>query len=195
MTRQQRPRAGHRGDDPRRPGAGRRPSCWPSCWSSRSPTSSGGAHELAAGYEERGPRLPAGARRRRLPPADPPRPDAVRRALPAPRPAGPAVGRGARDAGHRRLQAADLAGPDRLDPRRRPRRRAAHACRAAATSTPSATTPVPARRCCTARPPAFLEKLGLDRIDDLPPIAEFIPGADVVEALEAGLRVTDAPTA
>jgi segregation and condensation protein B len=41
---------------------------------------------------------------------------------------------------------------------------------------------------------AFLEKLGLDRIGDLPPIAEFIPGADVVEALEAGLRVTDAPT-
>ena len=41
--------------------------------------------------------------------------------------------------------------------------------------------------------PAFLEKLGLDRVDDLPPIAEFIPGADVVEALEAGLRVTDAP--
>jgi len=40
---------------------------------------------------------------------------------------------------------------------------------------------------------AFLEKLGLDRIDDLPPIAEFIPGADVVEALEAGLRVADAP--
>jgi segregation and condensation protein B len=39
----------------------------------------------------------------------------------------------------------------------------------------------------------FLEKLGLDRIEDLPPIAEFIPGADVVEALEVGLRVTDAP--
>ena len=37
--------------------------------------------------------------------------------------------------------------------------------------------------------PAFLEKLGLDTVDDLPPIAEFIPGADVVEALEAGLRV------
>jgi segregation and condensation protein B len=42
---------------------------------------------------------------------------------------------------------------------------------------------------------AFLEKLGLDLIDDLPPIAEFIPGADVVEALEAGLRASDAPTA
>ena len=38
----------------------------------------------------------------------------------------------------------------------------------------------------------FLEKLGLDRIEDLPPIAEFIPGADVVEALEVGLRATPA---
>lgn len=37
--------------------------------------------------------------------------------------------------------------------------------------------------------PAFLEKLGLDSINDLPPIAEFLPGADVVEALETGLRV------
>jgi segregation and condensation protein B len=36
----------------------------------------------------------------------------------------------------------------------------------------------------------FLEKLGLESIDDLPPIAEFIPGPDVVEALEHGLRVT-----
>ena len=38
--------------------------------------------------------------------------------------------------------------------------------------------------------PAFLEKLGLESLDDLPPIAEFIPGPDVVEALEHGLRVT-----
>jgi segregation and condensation protein B len=38
---------------------------------------------------------------------------------------------------------------------------------------------------------AFLEKLGLDSLHDLPSIADFIPGADVVEALEAGLRVTD----
>jgi segregation and condensation protein B len=35
----------------------------------------------------------------------------------------------------------------------------------------------------------FLEKLGIDSLDDLPPIAEFIPDADVVEALERGLRV------
>jgi segregation and condensation protein B len=38
--------------------------------------------------------------------------------------------------------------------------------------------------------PQFLEKLGLDSLDDLPPIVEFIPGADVVESLEQGLRVT-----
>jgi segregation and condensation protein B len=40
----------------------------------------------------------------------------------------------------------------------------------------------------------FLEKLGLDTIDDLPPIAEFIPDADVVEALEHGLRIHPAET-
>lgn len=39
---------------------------------------------------------------------------------------------------------------------------------------------------------SFLEQLGMDSVDDLPPIADFIPGAEVVEALEAGLRPTDA---
>lgn len=39
----------------------------------------------------------------------------------------------------------------------------------------------------------FLERLGLPSLDDLPPIAEFIPSADVVETLESGLRV-DAET-
>jgi segregation and condensation protein B len=38
----------------------------------------------------------------------------------------------------------------------------------------------------------FLEKLGLNSLADLPAIAEFVPGADVVEALEYGLRI-DAP--
>lgn len=38
--------------------------------------------------------------------------------------------------------------------------------------------------------PSFLEKLGLESLDDLPAIAEFIPGPEVVEALEHGLRVT-----
>lgn len=35
---------------------------------------------------------------------------------------------------------------------------------------------------------AFLEQLGIDSVADLPPIAEFVPHADVVEALESGLR-------
>lgn len=33
----------------------------------------------------------------------------------------------------------------------------------------------------------FLEKLGLDNLEQLPPLGEFVPGADVVEALEHGL--------
>src|SRR5689334_7696168 len=34
----------------------------------------------------------------------------------------------------------------------------------------------------------FLERLGLDRVEDLPALGEFVPGAEVVEALEQGLR-------
>jgi segregation and condensation protein B len=34
----------------------------------------------------------------------------------------------------------------------------------------------------------FLEELGLDSLDDLPPLAEFVPGAEVMDALDAGLR-------
>ena len=34
----------------------------------------------------------------------------------------------------------------------------------------------------------FLEKLGLDSVDDLPPLGQFVPGAEVVEQLEQGLR-------
>jgi len=41
--------------------------------------------------------------------------------------------------------------------------------------------------------PAFLEKLGLDSVADLPPIVEFVPDAEVVEALEAGLRIVPEP--
>ena len=35
----------------------------------------------------------------------------------------------------------------------------------------------------------FLEKLGINSVADLPPLAEFMPGADVVETLEKGLRI------
>jgi len=41
--------------------------------------------------------------------------------------------------------------------------------------------------------PLFLERLGLDSLADLPPLAEFVPGAEVVEALEHGLRVVPPP--
>jgi segregation and condensation protein B len=37
----------------------------------------------------------------------------------------------------------------------------------------------------------FLERLGLDTIGDLPPLGAFVPGAEVVEALEQGLRPDD----
>ena len=40
--------------------------------------------------------------------------------------------------------------------------------------------------------PLFLEKLGLNSLADLPPIVEFVPGAEVVEALEQGLRIESA---
>jgi len=36
--------------------------------------------------------------------------------------------------------------------------------------------------------PLFLERLGLDRIEDLPPLGDFVPGPEVMEALERGLR-------
>jgi segregation and condensation protein B len=38
----------------------------------------------------------------------------------------------------------------------------------------------------------FLERMGLDRVEDLPPLAGFVPGAEVMEALEHSLR-TDTP--
>ncbi len=41
---------------------------------------------------------------------------------------------------------------------------------------------------------SFLEKLGLDSVSDLPPIAGFVPGAEVVEALEHGLRIKPVET-
>ena len=39
----------------------------------------------------------------------------------------------------------------------------------------------------------FLEQMGLDSLQDLPPLADFVPEAEVVEALERGLRIDRAP--
>ncbi|HJR24981.1 MAG TPA: SMC-Scp complex subunit ScpB [Acidimicrobiales bacterium] len=42
--------------------------------------------------------------------------------------------------------------------------------------------------------PLFLERLGLDSLDGLPALSDFVPGADVVEQLEEGLRPEPGPT-
>jgi segregation and condensation protein B len=42
--------------------------------------------------------------------------------------------------------------------------------------------------------PQFLERLGLDSLEDLPPLGDFVPDASVVEALERGLRLPEDPT-
>jgi len=39
----------------------------------------------------------------------------------------------------------------------------------------------------------FLEKLGFDNLGDLPPLAEFVPGPEIMDALESSLRA-DHPT-
>jgi segregation and condensation protein B len=41
--------------------------------------------------------------------------------------------------------------------------------------------------------PLFLERLGIDSLDDLPPLGDFVPDASVVEALERGLRLSSDP--
>lgn len=42
--------------------------------------------------------------------------------------------------------------------------------------------------------PLFLERIGVNSLDELPPLAEFVPGAGVVEHLEAGLRPPPGPS-
>ena len=39
----------------------------------------------------------------------------------------------------------------------------------------------------------FLERLGLPGVDDLPPLGDFVPSADVLEALEQTLRIEGEP--
>ena len=38
--------------------------------------------------------------------------------------------------------------------------------------------------------PMFLEKLGLDSLEDLPPLADFVPGPEVMAGFESSLRST-----
>lgn len=54
--------------------------------------------------------------------------------------------------------------------------------------TPVGQAPGPGQPVLYGTTPAFLEKLGLGSLDELPPVEELIPGADVIDRLEQQLR-------
>ena len=134
--------------------AGRAPAAGPAARAARRP---GRGDLRRAGRRATRPRTGASslvAGGRRLPLPEPPRPGALRRALRARGPVGPAVRRRARDAGHRRLQAADVPGPGGGHPRRQRRRRDAHAPAPRATSPRSARDPGPGQAVLYGTTPA-----------------------------------------
>ncbi len=55
--------------------------------------------------------------------------------------------------------------------------------------------PTPGNPALFSTTSTFLEKLGIDSLADLPPLADFMPEAHVVEALERGLRIPAGVTA
>ncbi len=48
--------------------------------------------------------------------------------------------------------------------------------------------PGPGQAALYGTTPLLLERLGLDRVDELPPLGDFVPGPEVMDALEQGLR-------
>lgn len=52
--------------------------------------------------------------------------------------------------------------------------------------------PGPGQAALYGTTPLLLERLGLDHIDDLPPLAGFVPGPEIMDALEQGLRAEPA---
>jgi segregation and condensation protein B len=57
---------------------------------------------------------------------------------------------------------------------------------------PVARDPGPGQATLYGTTQLFLEKLGINSLDDLPSVADFVPGPEMVEALEHGLRLGDA---
>lgn len=51
--------------------------------------------------------------------------------------------------------------------------------------------PGPGQAALFGTTPLFLERLGLNSVEELPSLGDFVPGADVVELLEHGLRIED----
>ena len=56
-----------------------------------------------------------------------------------------------------------------------------------------ARAPGPGQAVLFGTTPQFLEHLGLDSLDDLPPLSEFVPDAAEVEAMERRLRLVPEP--
>jgi segregation and condensation protein B len=54
--------------------------------------------------------------------------------------------------------------------------------------------PGPGQAALYGTTPLLLEKLGLDRIDQLPSLAQFVPGPEIMDSLERSLRVDDRPS-
>ena len=162
-----------------------RPSCWPSCSRSRRRPSTTPAASWPPPTRPR-PGLPAGQGGRRLPVPEPPGPGALRRAVRARGPERPALGSRPGDPRHRRLQAADQPGADG----RHPRVNVDGVVRTLEQRgyiEEIARDPGPGQAILYGTTRQFLEKLGLDSVEDLPPLGHFVPGADIVEQLEAGL--------
>ena len=53
--------------------------------------------------------------------------------------------------------------------------------------------PGPGQAVLYATTPLFLERVGLDSLDELPNLGQFVPSGEVVETLERGLRLEDPP--
>ena len=53
--------------------------------------------------------------------------------------------------------------------------------------------PGPGQAALYGTTPLLLEKLGLDRIEQLPPLAQFVPGAEIMDVLERSLRADPPP--
>ena len=163
-------------------------SCSRSCSRSRRRASRSCATQLAASYDDEGRgfvlvRVAGGYRYQSHPDLA-----RLRRAVRARGPERAPVGRRARDARDRRVQAADLARADRGHPRRRRRRRDPHAAEPRLRRPSCRAIPDPGQAVLFGTTTLLLEKLGIDSLDDLPPLGEYVPGADVVEQLETGLR-------
>ena len=163
------------------------PRCWPS-WSVRRSTRLRRSARTWRPSTRRRTRIHPGPRCGGLSLPDRHRAGALRRTFRSRWPVGSAVGGGARDACRDRLQAAGESESDRLDPWRQRRCRDAHPA-AAGYVDEVARDPGPGQAVLYGTTPTFLERLGIDSVEDLPPLGEFFPEADVVEALERGLRV------